>query len=304
MMDPLIARPDYLGGILFPSRSVEAIASLPAVPRIDPSDPVWHERFLGEGTLFVRHTRPRPGLPTVVLVHGLSGSLSAWNDLLPHLAGTCDLVLVDQRGHGLSRRGRTLDEYRIEAFADDLAEVVRTLGIHRPVFVAHSFGCIATALHLVRHRVERGKVVFLSARLDPRSRFLAALTRLALPFLRPCAAKPGQVDYRRHPRGSDWSPSRMRADIANTGLFGYVGVLHHASGLDLRARLGEIAVPALFVHGSRDTVFRAARIRKVHREVPGARLEEIPDANHVLVFTHPSEVAAKILDFARESGAP
>jgi pimeloyl-ACP methyl ester carboxylesterase len=96
----------------------------------------------------------------------------------------------------------------------------------------------------------------------------------------------------------------MRADIANTGLLGYVGILHHASGLDLRARLSEIAIPTLFVHGSRDTVFRAARIRIVHREIPGARLEEIPDANHVLVFTHPLQVAAKILAFAREDDGP
>ncbi len=265
---------------------------------------VWHEQFLVKGTLFVRHTQLRPGLPTLVLVHGLSGSMSAWRDLLPLLSKACNLVLVDQRGHGLSKRRLSLDDYRIEAFADDLAEVVDSLGIGHPVFVAHSFGCIATALHLVRHRVKSAKVVFLSARLDPRSRFLAALTRLAMPFLRPCAATPGQVDYRRHPRDSDWSPSRMRADITNTGLFGYVGVLHHASGLDLRARLSEIAIPALFVHGSRDTVFRAARIRIVHREIPGARLEEIPDANHVLVFTHPSEVAAKILDFACEPGDP
>jgi len=289
---------------LIPSRSVADIGIDHESARTHRSDPVWHDEYLLDGSVFVRRTSPDPDRPTLVLVHGLSGSMSAWADLLPHLADACNLVLVDQRGHGLSPRRRSLDDYRIENFADDLAGVVEALGIGSPVFVAHSFGCIATALHLVRHRVRSGKVVFLSARLDPRSRALAVLSWLALRCLRPSGTEPRQVDYRRHPRDSDWSPSRMLADIGNTGLFGYLGVLHHASGLELRPRLPDIAIPALFVHGSRDTIFRARRIRTVHRAIRGSRLEELPDANHVLVFTHPLQVAAKILAFAREDDTP
>lgn len=78
------------------------------------------------------------GIP-VVLIHGANGSLHVWEGWVRTLGDKARLISVDLPGHGLTgawpRR-----EYTVEAYADFIDDLARTLGLHRFVLVGHSLG--------------------------------------------------------------------------------------------------------------------------------------------------------------------
>ncbi|MFE0175804.1 alpha/beta fold hydrolase [Streptomyces sp. NPDC059002] len=98
----------------------------------------------------------KPGGETVVLVHGIATDnlTSYYFTVAPEFAAAgYDVVMYDQRGHGRSARPER--GYRIEEFTADLAALLDTLGIHRPVhLVGNSFGG-TVALDLALHHPDR-----------------------------------------------------------------------------------------------------------------------------------------------------
>ena len=73
----------------------------------------------------------------ILLLHGLASNARFWDLMAPHLH-EYHLVAVDQRSHGLS--GKPEEGYDFANFAADVAAVIETLGLRRPVVVGHSWG--------------------------------------------------------------------------------------------------------------------------------------------------------------------
>jgi pimeloyl-ACP methyl ester carboxylesterase len=89
------------------------------------------------------------GAPPLVLVHGVGCDHSFMAPQFDAFAGAHRVVAVDLRGHG--RSDKPQQDYTIPAFADDLAWVLRELGLERTVVVGHSMGG-AVALELAAER--------------------------------------------------------------------------------------------------------------------------------------------------------
>ena len=81
--------------------------------------------------------------PAVVLAHGLTDSAACWDRVAATLAPSYDVVRYDARGHGASDRA---SGYSVELNTSDLAGLVRTLGLDRPVLIGHSMGSVHAAL--------------------------------------------------------------------------------------------------------------------------------------------------------------
>jgi pimeloyl-ACP methyl ester carboxylesterase len=74
----------------------------------------------------------------VILLHGGLGGSDVFNPTLPELAGRRRFIAVDLQGHG-----RTADverPLRMETCADDIAALIRHLGLERVDVVGYSFG--------------------------------------------------------------------------------------------------------------------------------------------------------------------
>jgi len=56
-------------------------------------------------------------------------------------------------------------------------------------------------------------------------------------------------------------------------------------------------MPVLIVHGRKDTIFPAADSARLAKKMPNARLEILPDANHILVINNPRETGEIMEDF-------
>ncbi len=86
-----------------------------------------HYRIYGEGNS-----------ETIVLVHGLSGNLSTWDEIAPILAEKFKVIVYDQRGHGLTpARGHNFSSTML---AYDLKALLDSLGIRRVHLLGHSMG--------------------------------------------------------------------------------------------------------------------------------------------------------------------
>jgi len=77
------------------------------------------------------------GAPPMVLVHGMRDLGWSLDCIAQHFRDRFRVIAFDQRGHGDSDH---VGWYAMSHFVIDLRELIRNLGLERPVLVGHSFG--------------------------------------------------------------------------------------------------------------------------------------------------------------------
>jgi pimeloyl-ACP methyl ester carboxylesterase len=80
------------------------------------------------------------GKPTMVFVHGWACNRSFFAPQAEYFSRQHRVVSVDLRGHGESDKPE--GEYPIAAFADDIAHLIKKLGLGKVIAVGHSMGGI------------------------------------------------------------------------------------------------------------------------------------------------------------------
>ena len=79
-----------------------------------------------------------------------------WGDQIEAFAPKHRIIAVDLRGHGESDKPD--QDYDIAGFADDMAWLIREIGLDRPVLIGHSMGGVTTlnlAAQAPGHRTRR-----------------------------------------------------------------------------------------------------------------------------------------------------
>ncbi len=99
----------------------------------------------------------------ILFSHGWPLSSDAWEDQMIFLAARgYRCIAHDRRGHG--RSGQTWDGNNMDTYADDVAELVDSLGLTSVVHVGHSTGGGEVARYIGRHGTKRvAKAVLISA---------------------------------------------------------------------------------------------------------------------------------------------
>lgn len=78
--------------------------------------------------------------PAIVMIHGLGGQMRNFaRSVVDDLARDYRVVLVDRPGSGYSTRGAGVSA-RLKVQAETIAELIRRLGLDRPLLVGHSLG--------------------------------------------------------------------------------------------------------------------------------------------------------------------
>jgi 2-succinyl-6-hydroxy-2,4-cyclohexadiene-1-carboxylate synthase len=78
------------------------------------------------------------GEKAILCLHGKWGRGETWNDFIIRYRHKYRIIAPDQRGHGLS--DKPIAPYRSEDLANDAAELLKRLGIGRPIIMGHSMG--------------------------------------------------------------------------------------------------------------------------------------------------------------------
>jgi 3-oxoadipate enol-lactonase len=261
------------------------------------------EHFWDRHGICYRTNRFEPGRRTLVFMHGVSGSSSAWRPYEARFSPHYNIVTYDLRGHGKSRKYARLGDYAVDRFLDDLTALLDHLCIERCTVIGHSFATLLTLELLRRHRDRVEGAVLASADFDVgrtrRGRLLEAILKPVgvldyLPF------RPGlgaHVDYARFPQTGDWNLPRMAADIGNTTWRVYLYASRQIYAVHADSILMSIQVPILLVHGKRDSIFPVEHARYMAARIPHARLVVLEEADHIVVLNHPDAVGTAIQEF-------
>jgi pimeloyl-ACP methyl ester carboxylesterase len=82
--------------------------------------------------------------PPILLVHGWMGSSYHWRKVMPLLAERHRVVAIDARGYGES--DKPYEGYDGRTIAEDLRQVIATLGLDRPIVIGHDMGALPALL--------------------------------------------------------------------------------------------------------------------------------------------------------------
>lgn len=243
--------------------------------------------------------------PAVVLVHGAGMDHSVWALQSRALAHSGRSVLaVDLPGHGRSE-GDALTS--IAALADWLAEFIVAAGLESAVVAGHSMGALA-ALELGARHPERvrGLVLVGAAAAMPvhpdliaaaAEELSAAVAMITAWGFSPAAALGG------NPAPGLWLTGGGKRLLERSRS----GVLHadlaacNAYG-DGEAAAVRIRCPALVVAGGADRMSPAKAGRALAALIPGAGIEVLEGAGHMLMAERPEAVLKTLRDYSAGTG--
>lgn len=262
-----------------------------------------HEFYFDSRGLSYRASRLEPARRTLVFIHGLTGSCSAWYDYEEIFEETHNIISVDIRGHGKSTKHKTLDDYAIEKFADDISNLLRQMEIEQFILVAHSFGTLIALELALRHAGRVQALVLLSPAYDVqniRSTAMMPVLKIAAtllglyPFLAPIR---GRTDYSKYRRTGDFNFWRGYTDIRNTSVRVHVFCLLQTYLYDQASKWDRLAVPIMVIHGRKDRIIPVRQAERMKASLPHIELLVLEHTDHILILNDVPVVAAEIKRF-------
>jgi pimeloyl-ACP methyl ester carboxylesterase len=253
--------------------------------------------------------------PLVVLVHGIAGSSSTWEEVSWGLRQRYTVIAPDLLGHGESAKPR--GDYSLGAFANMLRDLLGALGYERGTVVGHSLGG-GVAMQFAYQFPERcDRLVLVSSgglgrEVHPLLRSAALPgAEVVLPWLcaegtRSVVAQAtrwlGRIGLRAGPDLEGvWQGFASLADAdARRAFLATVRGILDASGQRVSATdrlyLAE-DLPTLIVWGERDPLIPVRHAYAAHERIPGSRLEVVPEAGHFPYRDDTRRFVEVLLDF-------
>ena len=243
----------------------------------------------------------------LVILHGLFGSGDNWRSIAQkYLVQDFEVYLVDQRNHGRSFHH---DEHNYVTLAQDVIDLLDSLGLNRITLLGHSMGG-KTAMRLAQMAEDRlAKLIV--ADIAPRSyahshaKIIEAMKalpvesatsrkeleafmteRLSDPVLTGFLLKSVERLENGHYR---W---RINLPAIEAGYDDIIGWQDIETALKL---------PTLFVAGGASSYIRIDDEPRIHAQFENAEIVEIPKAGHWLHYQAPKPFTDEIVRFANQS---
>jgi pimeloyl-ACP methyl ester carboxylesterase len=237
------------------------------------------------------------GSAPLVLLHGYPLDHHLWDEVVPLLADTFDVITPDLRGFGESTIGDSSPT--MEDYASDIAGLLDQLDIQKAAIVGHSMG---------------GYVALAFTRLYP-----ARVSGLGLVSSQVLADPPDRkegryksaADVKENGIGSvvatmtpKFTPdeklqSFARATMERQQPPAYIAALKAmAERLDSTPLLSSLNVPVVVLHGDSDALIPVDRAREVKATLPQAHLVEISGGGHMPMMEAKEETAQALKHLA------
>lgn len=221
--------------------------------------------------------------PLVMLSNSLGTRLEMWDAQVPALAERYRVLRYDSRGHG--RSDAPPGPYTIDLLADDALGLLDALGIERAHFCGLSKGGMVGQVLGARHGERLISLALCSTACHMPARDLWD-ERIRVATERGMAALADGVVERWFTEAFRREPSitvdRVRQMIIDTPAHGYAGCCAAIRDMDLRELITGIRVPTLVVVGEDDPATPPEKAREIQARIPGAQLEVIPQAAHLV----------------------
>jgi pimeloyl-ACP methyl ester carboxylesterase len=255
--------------------------------------------------------RGDPASPPVLFVHGWGCSVYVFRRNMPALADAgYRAIAVDLKGHGLSDKPISPEDYTIDAMVEHLRDILDALGLERPALVGHSLGG-SLIYHLAARYPDRANSLVMLSPVGLKGVPLMWLYRAMTPrFLRPVMkrVKPRLIVklalHRVYGKRAHFTERDVEEFLAPSQFpecaVGLRELLHNYDWKAAKHRkLVTVDLPALGVWGSLDHMMPADGMGVYVPLLPRLVLRAIPDAGHIIPQETPEEVNSATLAFLR-----
>ena len=176
----------------------------------------------------------------MILLHGKGYSKEYMNSLFDYYKGKYHIFSYDSRGHGKSDKP---ESFTLDDNADDLAGLIKSYGLYRPIIIGFSMGSYITLKAAEKYPDLFSKIVLIGTR--------------------------GQ--------GDTYPPERIsEAKDANDA-----AIIGSLINFDLITDIKNVKIPALVITGENDKINPVDEGRKVAEALNDAKFYVIPNAEHV-----------------------
>jgi pimeloyl-ACP methyl ester carboxylesterase len=238
--------------------------------------------------------------PPVVLVHGTPWSSWTWRRVARRLAERFTVYVFDLLGFGASDR-RAGQDVSLAAHGRRIADLLDFWDLESPAVVAHDIGgAVALRAHLLHHRAMSAlalvDVVAVGGWGSPFFRLVrehhAAFEQLPAAihqgvlraYVGTAEARPLDPDV------EDALVSPWLGPAGQPAFYRQIAQADERHTEEIEPLFGCIAAPTLVVWGEDDRWIPAERGRELARRIPGARLELLPAAGHLVQEDQPEEL--------------
>ncbi|WP_432002724.1 alpha/beta fold hydrolase [Streptomyces sioyaensis] len=258
----------------------------------------------------------QPQAPAVVLLHGTPFSSYVWRGVARALAARHRVFVWDMPGYGASGK-RDGQDVSLDAQARVFGELLEHWELagnrSRPAVVAHDFGgCVALRAHLLHGaRYERLALVdpvalapwgsptyrLLGGHPDVFGQLPTALHRALVREYVSSASHPGL-----HPAVLDRLVEPWCTDEGRPAFYRQIQQNDQRFTDEIQDRYGEIELPTLICWGAQDSWIPVAKGHELTARIPGAQLQVIEGAGHLVPEDAPAELTAAAAEFLRAGG--
>lgn len=242
--------------------------------------------------------------PTLMLLHGFTGTGEAWSPFMSALAENWRVIAPDLPGHGGTDAPEDIERYTMAGCVADLAVLLDEMveargGDGRVVVVGYSMGG-RVALHFARAYPERVRGLIVEsanpgirdeaerrARLEQDEQLARFLEKEGVAaFVErweniPLFASQARLSFEKRER-----LRQRRLQQAAAGLAGSLRGMGAGVAESLWDELSGFAVPTLLLAGELDEKY-CRIVGETAAFVPGAKLVVVPDAGHAVHFERP-----------------
>lgn len=231
------------------------------------------------------------GMP-VAFIHGFPHNRTLWAPQVSALVDRARCIAPDLRGFGDSS---THGPFSMDQFADDVAMLLRSLGIERAVVAGLSMGGYAAFSLWRRHRALVRALVLADTKAGADSDEARAKRRALIDVARTRgsgAVADGQITGMIGKSTREKRPALIddvHRMLASAPVDGIVGALEAMMArVDSTPTLATIDVPTLVVVGAEDVLTPVNEAEFLHESIRGSRLEVIAHAGHVSNLERPA----------------
>jgi 2-succinyl-6-hydroxy-2,4-cyclohexadiene-1-carboxylate synthase len=238
--------------------------------------------------------------PPLVLLHGFTGSVRAWDEVRPGLASFAQVIAVDLIGHGRSTAPEDPGRYTFAWATRDLVALLDDLRLSSVNLLGYSMGG-RLALHVAVHAPERISTLILESASPgieddvQRRQRIASDAALAerivqggvaafvaewerVPLLEPAPHVSAATRARQH---------AQRLDNCALGLANSLRGMGAGQQAPLWSQLRDLAVPVTLIAGNRDSRY-AALARQMQAVLPAANAHIVDEAGHTVHLDQPA----------------
>ena len=241
--------------------------------------------------------------PWVTFVHGAGGSSSIWFKQIREFKKSCNVLLLDLRGHGKSKKPlyEKLKSYTFQSIGDDIMEVLDHLKIRTTHFVGISLGTIIIRELAMRYPARIKSMVLGGAvmKLNLRGRFLMHLgdmLKSVIPYLLLYRFLAFIIMPKRNHKESRNLFVREARNLYQREFKRWFSLVSQVNPLLKLFRMRDSGISTLYIMGSEDYMFLPS-IGELVKDHRNSELFVINDCGHVVNVECPEVFNGKAISF-------